>query len=122
MPPPTSDAEVMRYILDQLAQRLDQLAQRFEVAMNRLESTYVTKELYDRDRTSATGVALAAEQAVRVTTTDLTRRMDAADKAADAADAAAKESRTALIRIGIGGAVTVAGGLIVAVASAGGFH
>jgi len=118
----TSDPEVMRYILETLTTRLDQTIGRFETVLGALDGTYVRKEIYDRDRTNATGVALAAEQAVRVTTTDLTRRMDAADKAAEAADKAAKENRTALIRIGIGGAVTVAGSLIVAVASAGGFH
>ncbi len=120
--PGTSDPEVMRYILEELTRKLEQTIGRFEKVLGDLGNTYVGKEIYDRDRTNATESALAAEKAVRVTTTDLTRRMDAADKAADAADTAAKESRTALIRIGIGGAVGVVGSLIVAVASAGGFH
>lgn len=120
--PGTSDPEVMRYILEELTRKLEQTIGRFEKVLEALPGTYVLKEIYDRDRVNATEGARAAEKAVRVTTTDLTRRMDAADKAAEAADTAAKENRTALIRIAIGGAVTVVASLVVAVASAGGFH
>ncbi len=120
--PGTSDPEVMRYILEELTRKLEQAVGRFEKVLEALPGTYVLKEIYDRDRTNATENARSAEQAVRVTTTDLARRMDAADKAAEAADNVAKENRTALIRLGIGGVVSIAAGLIVAVASAGGFH
>ncbi len=120
--PGTSDPEVMRYILETLTTRLDQTIGRFETALGALDGTYLRKEIYERDRVNGASADLDAKAAARIITDDLRRRMDTADKAAEAADKAAKDDRTALIRIGIGGVVTVVGSLIVAVASAGGFH
>ncbi len=107
--PPTSDAEVMRYILDDLTKRLAETAARFEAAMGRLDSTYVRKDVYDLDRQNAAAIVLASDSALRVTATDLSRRLDGMD-----------EARTWLIRICAGAVVTGVTGVIVALATAGG--
>ena len=109
MSPPTSDAEVMRYILDDLTKRLAETAARFEAAMGRLDSTYVRKDVYDLDRQNAAATVLASDAALRVTATDLTRRLDGMD-----------EARTWLFRICGGAVVTAVAGVIVAIATAGG--
>lgn len=107
--PPTSDAEVMRYILDDLTKRLAETAQRFEAAMGRLDSTYVRKDVYDLDRQNAAASVLASDAALRVTATDLSRRLDSMD-----------EARTWLVRICAGAGVTAIAGIVVAIATAGG--
>ena len=107
--PPTSDAEVMRYILDDLTKRLAETAQRFESAMGRLDSTYVRKDVYDLDRQNAAATVLASDAALRVTTTDLTRRLDSMD-----------EARTWLVRLVAGAVLTALVGVAIAVITAGG--
>jgi len=109
-PPPTSDAEVMRYILDDLTKRLAETAARFEAAMGRLDSTYVRKDVYDLDRQNAAATVLASDAALRVTATDLTRRLDSMD-----------ETRTWLLRIVVGtGLTAVISAAVAAFATAGG--
>jgi len=107
--PAASDAEVMRYILDDLTKRLAETAARFEAAMGRLDSTYVRKDVYDLDRANATATVLASDAALRVTATDLTRRLDSMD-----------EARTWLYRLVVGAVVTALIGVGIAIATAGG--
>lgn len=107
--PPTSDAEVMRYILDDLTKRLAETASRFETAMGRLDSTYVRKDVYDLDRQNAAATVLASDAALRVTATDLTRRLDSMD-----------EARTWLFRAAAGTGITAIISAVVAIATAGG--
>ncbi len=107
--PPTSDAEVMRYILDDLTKRLAETAARFEAAMGRLDSTYVRKDVYDLDRQNAAAVVLASDAALRVTATDLIRRLDSMD-----------DARTWLFRLVAGAVFTALVGVAVAVITAGG--
>jgi len=109
MPDSSSDAEIMRYILKDLGERLAQTAARFDDALKRLDSTYVRKDVYDLDRANATATVLASDAALRVTATDLGRRLDSMD-----------EARTWLVRICAGAGVTAIAGIVVAIATAGG--